>query len=342
MGPRLEALGLRVTGNIHPSQPRARVPWPIAPFELEEGFPFPPESFDAVTGFEVIDRSSSPPSCRRQAGGNRPRMQFSNPSYNGRSMLRMSVLRTLERWFPPMPSAYMEAEALTTHEVAKAPESVGRYLEELGRRDVDVLDFGCGWGGETLWLAERVRSVIGTDVDATSLAQADRALQESGRTNCRFVLGTASIPNASIDAIFSTDTFEHVQDLPAVFADLFRVLRPGGVLISRWGPLFYSPFGYHLRWACQVPYAHLVGGLDAVRALRLARAPQISDAHSWRELGLNQRVFADYQRAARGAGFTLARFRPLAVKGLTPLRTCLGSVGSLSSASTPGSKNAGS
>jgi cyclopropane fatty-acyl-phospholipid synthase-like methyltransferase len=53
----------------------------------------------------------------------------------------------------------MEGDALTAHEIAKAPESMGRYLAELDRTDVDVLDFGCGWGGETLWLADRVRSV---------------------------------------------------------------------------------------------------------------------------------------------------------------------------------------
>jgi SAM-dependent methyltransferase len=231
--------------------------------------------------------------------------------------MRTFLLWALDRVFPPLPSAYMKPAENTLHEVAKAPETMGRYLQELGRSDVDVLDFGCGWGGETVWLAARVQSVIGADVDGDSLAQARRAAVSL--TNCRFALGTRDLPDACVDAIFSTDTFEHVQDLPGVFADLFRVLRPGGVLISRWGPLFYSPFGYHLRWACQVPYAHLIGGLPGVLALRAARADHPFTASSWREMGLNQRVFADYRRAAKGAGFTLDRFEPIPVKGLALL-----------------------
>jgi ubiquinone/menaquinone biosynthesis C-methylase UbiE len=157
------------------------------------------------------------------------------------------------------------------------------------------------------------------DVDADNLAQAGRALAASGRSNCRFVEGMTTIADNSVDAVFSTDCFEHVQDLPATFRELHRILRPGGSVISRWGPLFYSPYGYHLRWACQVPYAHMIGGLNAVRALRSARAAHIADAYSWRELGLNGRMFADYRTAAREAGFTLARFTPIPVKGLVPL-----------------------
>jgi SAM-dependent methyltransferase len=236
--------------------------------------------------------------------------------------LRTRMIWTLDPYFPPYAAAYMEGDALTSRETDKAPESMGRYLAELGRTDVDVLDFGCGWGGETLWLARRVRSVVGVDVDADAIAQAHHAHAVSGVTNCRFLLGTADIPDASVDAVFSTDCFEHVQDLPAVFRELFRVLRPGGVLIARWGPLFYAPLGYHLRWACQVPYAHVLGGLPAITALRRARRPGGDDGHTaqtWGEMGLNGRVYGDYKRAARQAGFRLERFHRIAVKGLVPL-----------------------
>ena len=66
-----------------------------------------------------------------------------------------------------------------------------------------------------------------------SLADANRALVNSDITNCRFVLGTQTLADAGFDAVFSTDTFEHVENLPGVFQELFRVLWPGGVVISR-------------------------------------------------------------------------------------------------------------
>jgi SAM-dependent methyltransferase len=61
MGPLLEDLGMRVTGNVYPGSPIPAVPWTLAPFDLEEGFSFPAESFDVVTAFEVIEHVVSSP-----------------------------------------------------------------------------------------------------------------------------------------------------------------------------------------------------------------------------------------------------------------------------------------
>src|SRR5262249_5946099 len=156
-------------------------------------------------------------------------------------------------------------------EVSKAAGTMGKYLDELGASAVDVLDFGCGWGGETIWLANRVRSVTGVDTEARNLEQARAALAQAGITNCQFAdsaEGYLPFLDCSFDAVFSTDTLEHVMDLDLAFAEIYRVLRPGGRFISTFGPLFYSPQGYHLYWACQVPWAHLLFGLNAICALR--------------------------------------------------------------------------
>jgi SAM-dependent methyltransferase len=233
--------------------------------------------------------------------------------------LRTRLIWALDPMFPPMPDAYMDRTAQCTYEVAKAPASMGAYLARLGRTDLDVLDFGCGPGGETRWLAARVRSVIGVDIDPDAIAQA----RAHAAPNTRFVESLADVPDASVDAIVSTNVFEHVMDLPATFRALRRVLRPGGHLISEWGPLFYSPFGYHLRWACQVPYAHLVGGLPAIVALRTARARYPpGPITSWQDVGLNGATPDDYQRAILHAGFEVREFTRIPVKGFH-LGTCL-------------------
>jgi SAM-dependent methyltransferase len=204
--------------------------------------------------------------------------------------------------------------------VIKAADTMGVYLDELPTRDIDVLDYGCGWGGETLWLASRVRSACGVDIDPDAIAQARQALAKSGITNCSFVHssdGRLPFADNQFDVVLSTDTFEHVMDLELAFSELLRVLRPGGVLLSRFGPLFYSPHGYHLYWACQVPYAHLLFGLAGVLALRNARAPRARQAENWREMGLNGRRYRDFKRAAVKAGFEIERLDPIPVRGLT-------------------------
>jgi SAM-dependent methyltransferase len=237
--------------------------------------------------------------------------------------LRWRVLTALDRLFPPNRQAFMSPDRQTEHEVAKASATVGAYLAELGdSHAIDVLDFGCGWGGETLWLADRVRSVCGVDVDANAIAQAKKAGAASGLANCRFELskdGRLPFDDRSFDAVLSTDTFEHVMDLDLAFSEIARVLRPGGSLLTRFGPLFNSPHGYHLYWACQVPYAHLLFGLRAIAAMRAARGGSRERPSSWQELGLNGKRFRDYAASVERAGLEIVRFRPIPVKGLQTL-----------------------
>ena len=235
------------------------------------------------------------------------------------------LLEALDRLFPPNPAAFMSSDEQTRHEIVKADATMGAYLAELGADRVgtlDILDYGCGWGGETLWLAQRARSVRGVDVDEQAIAQAQKACDASGIANCRFEWsadGHLPFADASFDAVLSTDTFEHVMDLDLAFTEIARVLKPGGSLLTRFGPLFRSPHGYHLYWACQVPYAHLLFGLDAIAALRANRGGSAKQPASWRELGLNALRFRDYSASVKRAGFEIVRFRPIPVKGLTRL-----------------------
>jgi SAM-dependent methyltransferase len=236
--------------------------------------------------------------------------------------IRTRLLLALDRVFPPDPNAYVVGEKLTEREVRQAPESMGRYLAELQRTDVDVLDFGCGWGGETMWLARRVRSVVGVDVDAKAIAIAQGALERDPISNCTFSCaadGRLPFRPGTFDVVFSTNTFEHVMDLDLAFSEIFRVLKPGGSLVTRFGPLFYSPYGYHLYWACAVPYAHLLFGLPAILHLRNARCDSTSTATSWHEMGLNGRRYGDYRQSAERTGFKLTRFACVPVRNLHAL-----------------------
>lgn len=242
---------------------------------------------------------------------------------NASSMpLRARLLETLGRVFPPMEHVPVADGEHAAFEFAKASGSYAKYVTEIGGiAGKTVLDFGCGWGGESSWLATQADRVIGCDINDQALEQGDVFAARQGQTNLSFVrCGDTQIPleDASVDAVFSTNVFEHVMQPAAMLAEINRVLRPGGSFVSTFGPLFYSPLGYHLSWASQVPWAHLIFGLDAVMAVRNRKREPIHPQR-WEETGLNRITFARFAKAVNQSGLAVTRLRRVPVKGLTPI-----------------------
>ena len=107
---------------------------------------------------------------------------------------------------------------------------------ELGRLELgeQVLDLGCGAGTDTLVAAQMVGPegrVTGIDMTPEMLAKARRAAAELGAGNVEFLEGEAErlpFPDASFDAVISNGVIDLIPDKDAVFAELQRVLRPGG------------------------------------------------------------------------------------------------------------------
>ena len=96
---------------------------------------------------------------------------------------------------------------------------------------LDVLELGCGTGKNTVWLAERARSVLGLDASDGMLAVA-RARVAGGHVRfARHDIETPwPIPDASIDAVIGNLVLEHVERVAHVFIEAVRVLRRDGAV----------------------------------------------------------------------------------------------------------------
>ena len=127
----------------------------------------------------------------------------------------------LERMFRLLPRPLRER--LTA---AAQAEPVQRKPWE---RMVDVLT-----GTDSLIAAQMVGEqghVTGIDMTQEMLAKAGAAAAEMGTTNVEFVEGEAErlpFPDASFDVVISNGVIDLIPDKDAVFAELFRVLAPGG------------------------------------------------------------------------------------------------------------------
>jgi SAM-dependent methyltransferase len=97
-----------------------------------------------------------------------------------------------------------------------------------------VLDLGSGGGIDVLLSAKRVGPdgfAYGVDMTAEmlDLARANAAL--AGATNVQFLSGTIEqvpLPDSAVDVVISNCVINLSTDKPAVLAEMFRVLSPGG------------------------------------------------------------------------------------------------------------------
>ena len=109
------------------------------------------------------------------------------------------------------------------------PFSLGRLAS--GER---VLDLGSGAGTDSLVAAQMVGEsgrVTGIDMTVQMLAKARAAAAEMRLEQVEFVEGEAEqlpFPDDSFDVVISNGVIDLIPDKEAVFAQLFRVLAPGG------------------------------------------------------------------------------------------------------------------
>ena len=123
---------------------------------------------------------------------------------------------------------------------AEALESfagVGYFLDLAAPRVGDrVLDLGSGSGTDSFAAAALVGPtgrITGIDMTDAQLAKAERLRAAAGLQHVRFRSGHIErlpLPDACVDLVISNGVINLSADKAAVFAEAFRVLRPGGRL----------------------------------------------------------------------------------------------------------------
>ncbi|MEV4315263.1 class I SAM-dependent methyltransferase [Actinocrispum sp. NPDC049592] len=174
-----------------------------------------------------------------------------------------------------------------------------RDLELLGDvTDRDVLEIGCGSAPCARWLVTQGARAVALDLSAGMLRHAARLNDVTGITVPLIRANAEYLPFAdgrfdSACSAFGAVPF--VADVRPVFAEVARVLRPGG----RWVFAVTHP----IRWI--FPDDPGADGLTVITSY-FDRTPYLEvDADGRATYVEHHRTMGDYVRALRGAGFLL-------------------------------------
>ncbi|HEY2696775.1 MAG TPA: methyltransferase domain-containing protein [Pseudonocardiaceae bacterium] len=137
-----------------------------------------------------------------------------------------------------------------------------------GRQPGDALDAACGTGRHTRRLVELGHRVTGVDLTPEMLAIAEKSVPAADFR----VADLLALPfgDESFDLVVCGLALAHLPDLGAGIAELGRVLRPGGRLVTSQ----VHPFQAHLDW--NAPFKDADGNRGFIREHRHGHADYVS------------------------------------------------------------------
>ena len=139
-----------------------------------------------------------------------------------------------------------------------------------------------------------------------------------------------SFESESFDVIYSASVLEHVQDLKSAFSEMYRLLKPGGVIIHNYAP-FFSHNGAHALGIGDSPWAHVRMNIeDYMSYIEKLRPNEAVMTRDWFSSAMHQDMPQwKVQRLVAEAGFRIAlwKAKPSAkrwLRDLTPevIRDC--------------------
>ena len=265
---------------------------------------------------------------------------------------RDAVRPSWRSMFAP-PSTSMPEATVVKAKVIAARRSV-RELADMARLHgipllgSKVLEVGCFDGVRSSALREAgAGHVTGSDIAAYYIlqqvdgeiseeakrAQNDRlaglrqlyAEAQGGGDGLDFIedsITESKLNSASFDLICSWEVLEHVTDPAAMFKQLHRLLKPGGMSVHEYNP-FFCMEGGHSLCTLDIPWGHArLDDADVQRYLKRFRPDEIDIATRFFRHNLNRMTFSDLNRYSLAAGLQVLAIIPMPqrhyLRSLTP------------------------
>lgn len=151
-------------------------------------------------------------------------------------MFRKDIAVNYDQWYQNAPGIFIDR--------IETEAAFQLYSPQPG---AIILDAGCGTGNFSIKLAQAECVVTGIDISADMLALARNKADQLGFAIDfqEMDMNSITYPDHYFEVVFSMAAWEFISDPGQTFAELWRVLKPGGTLLigtinrnSPWGRLY--------------------------------------------------------------------------------------------------------
>ncbi len=210
----------------------------------------------------------------------------------------------------------LRASTCRALDVAEAEARLRKWNARLcGRipisRELRYLDIGCGHGDLTLaFVLAGCRDVTGIDVTPRNIERA-RTYSEQLGVSEQVNFECADVHQwdspRQFDVALSHEVMEHMPE-PRRFLDrLGQLVRPGGIALFAFGPLFHSPFGDHMNsfFRLRIPWRGVLFSEKAILRLRREQYRPSDPAETYQQIlgGLNLMRYSEFLRYVAETGW---------------------------------------
>lgn len=231
------------------------------------------------------------------------------------------------------------ASAMTGDQIfTKLPKILRRFD---GHFPIDpklsYLDMGSGSGELTIALARMgLTRITGVDF-LPRFAQAARenakaaGLEDTVTFICEDLRTWR--PREPFDVLLSFDALEHIDNPDRFLARMGEFVKPGGIAVLSFGPLFQGPLGDHMWdfFRFQIPWRGVLFSEQAILRVRREFYRPTDPATRYQDIagGLNLMRFSEFRRYAHAGGWEFKFLRKNAFLDARPLRALSDAVTSL-------------
>lgn len=140
--------------------------------------------------------------------------------------------------------------------ITRSLPAVSAFAQYGDLRKMNLLEIGCGYGALSYVLAQKAKHVTTTEIDVKKLRVAKQLLKPFNNVTITKSDGsTLSFKNKTFDMVILFDVIEHVDDPKTMLEEVYRVLKPNGIMYVEFTP-YYSIVGHHLydfaKWPIHV------------------------------------------------------------------------------------------